>query len=174
MTDPPPKKIAANEDGWPIYDLWVKYEDIAMHFNDLLIRLRTQALAAIAALTTIIGIFAKTGDTASTWQIIAFAFGILILFWVSIWVLDFCYYNPLLIGAVEALFTLEAESKDKLRIHYIEMSTKIRDAVAGHLPEEAKAWKLVRGRWLFYTLVFAALVGGLAYSIIQYCKHAAT
>ncbi len=143
-----------------------------MHFNDLLIKLRTQALAAVAALTTIIGIFAKTGDTASTWQIVAFAFAILILFWIAIWILDFCYYNPLLIGAVEALFKLEAASKEKLRVRHIEMSTKIRDAVAGELPSKAKEWKLVRGRWMFYTLVFFALVGGLIYSLFQYTHHA--
>jgi hypothetical protein len=45
---------------WSVHDLWAKYEDIAMHFNDLLIRLRTQALAAVAALITLVGIFTKT------------------------------------------------------------------------------------------------------------------
>jgi hypothetical protein len=37
--------------------LWEKYEDIAMHFNDLLIRLRTQSLAGVAALSALVGIF---------------------------------------------------------------------------------------------------------------------
>jgi hypothetical protein len=41
----PDRTSEANEDGWPICELWDKYEQIAMHFNDLLIRLRTQALA---------------------------------------------------------------------------------------------------------------------------------
>jgi hypothetical protein len=45
--------VDANEEGWPIFDVWDKYEAIAMHFNDLLIKLRTQALAAVAALSTI-------------------------------------------------------------------------------------------------------------------------
>jgi hypothetical protein len=48
--------MAQTEQGWPVFKVWQKYEDIAMHFNDLLIRLRTQALGAIAALTTIIGV----------------------------------------------------------------------------------------------------------------------
>jgi hypothetical protein len=66
--------VDANEEGWPIFDVWDKYEAIAMHFNDLLIELRTQALAAVAALSTIIGIFSKSGgETQSTWQVVAFA-----------------------------------------------------------------------------------------------------
>ena len=39
---------------WPLFEVWVKYEEITMHFNDLLIKLRTQALAAVAALATIV------------------------------------------------------------------------------------------------------------------------
>ena len=45
--------------GWPIRELWEKYEEITMHFNDLIIRLRTQALAGVAALSALVGIFAK-------------------------------------------------------------------------------------------------------------------
>jgi hypothetical protein len=41
------------EQGWPIQKLWEKYEDITMHFNDLIIKLRTQALAGVAALSTL-------------------------------------------------------------------------------------------------------------------------
>src|SRR5664280_1831888 len=44
----------AEPEGWPLKDVWEKYEDIAMHFNDLLIRLRTQALAAVAAISTLV------------------------------------------------------------------------------------------------------------------------
>jgi hypothetical protein len=36
-------------------ELWGKYEDIAMHFNELLIRLRTQALGAVATIVTAAG-----------------------------------------------------------------------------------------------------------------------
>jgi hypothetical protein len=47
-----PEPQQSTEQGWPVFEVWTKYEDIAMHFNDLLIRLRTQALGAIAALGT--------------------------------------------------------------------------------------------------------------------------
>src|SRR5262245_43882928 len=122
------------EQGWPVLKLWQKYEDIAMHFNDLLIRLRTQALGAIAALATIIGVFAKAGeDRHTSWEMVAFAFAILLAFWLAIWVIDFCYYNRLLKGAVAALLEVERQSKAELYIQNINMSTKIEAAVAGRL-----------------------------------------
>ncbi len=46
-----------------VQKLWEKYEDIAMHFNDLLMRLRTQTLAGIAAVSALVGVFAKEGST---------------------------------------------------------------------------------------------------------------
>jgi hypothetical protein len=162
------KRTEPTDEGWPIYDLWAKYEDIAMHFNDLLIKLRTQALAAVAALTTIVGIFAKSGADAKTnWEMVSFALAILIVFWIAIWIIDFCYYNRLLVGAVKALFDLEIASKDKLHIHSIDISTKIRDAVASDRPWEANTWNLVRGRWAFYVIVLIALSGALAFTIHQ-------
>jgi hypothetical protein len=163
------KGVEANEEGWPIFELWKKYEDIAMHFNDLLIKLRTQALGAVAALTTIIGIFAKgAGGAHSNWQMVTFAFAVLLVFWCAIWALDFCYYNRLLIGAAEALCELEAKSKNALRIKYIEMSTTIEASVAGSFSPRDANWKLVMGRWAFYTLVFLALLGGCLFSWCQY------
>src|SRR5437667_124517 len=83
------------------FDVWDKYEKIAMHFNDLIIKLRTQALAGVAALSTLVTLFAKS-DVASSgaWGIAAFIFGGLCLAWVAIWIIDFSYYNRLLTGAV--------------------------------------------------------------------------
>ena len=156
------------------FQLWGKYEDIAMHFNDLLIKLRTQALAAVAALTTVIGVFAKSGaDPTTSWEIVAFVFAILILFWVAVWVLDFSYYNPLLIGAVVALSEIEAASKTKLRIREINISTNIEASVAGKIGNAARAWPLIKGRWIFYSLVLLTLVGGLGVSLWQ-VAHAPT
>jgi hypothetical protein len=109
------KSAGPTNDGWPIYELWKKYEDIAMHFNDLLITLRTRALAAVAALATIIGIFAKeSGQPHTSWEMVSFAFAFLLLFWIAIWVIDFKYYNRLLIGAIAAILKLEELSKEKL------------------------------------------------------------
>ena len=156
------------EQGWPVFELWQKYEDIAMHFNDLLIRLRTQALGAIAALVTIIGVFAKSGeDRQTSWEMVAFAFAILLAFWIAIWVIDFCYYNRLLKGAVAALLEVEKQSNAKLYHRPIDMSTKIEAAVEGRLKREPKAWQLGLGRWAFYVLVAFTLLGGFAFSLVQ-------
>ena len=85
-----------------------KYEEIAMHFNDLLIRLRTQALGGVAALSTLVGLFAKTSAGVNTsWEIAAVFFLCVCFLWVAVWIIDFCYYNRLLLGAVVALVALE-------------------------------------------------------------------
>jgi hypothetical protein len=164
------KKIEVNSDGWPIFEVWKTYEDIAMHFNELLMRVRTQGLAAVAALATIIGIFAKSGaDTRASWEFVAFAFAILALLWIAIWILDFFYYNRLLVGAVVALLELENKSASYLRVQHLNLSTKVENAVAGELPplDRKTARKLARGRRGFYALVFLTLLAGFAYSSVQ-------
>ncbi|MBU6445648.1 MAG: hypothetical protein KGR48_17235, partial [Alphaproteobacteria bacterium] len=95
-----------------IQNLWEKYEDIAMHFNDLLMRLRSQSLAGIAAIATLVGIFAKEDVSgfqidwlAATAILVALA-----LFWIAIFFLDIFYYNRLLGGAVDAIKQLESRS----------------------------------------------------------------
>src|ERR1019366_2632481 len=115
----------AEPEGWPLKDVWEKYEDIAMHFNDLLIRLRTQALAAVAAISTLVTIFGKTGaDPKLSWELAV------LVFWIAIWIIYFCYYNRLLIGAVAAILDIEALSKEAIYIRQIDISTKIERAVA--------------------------------------------
>ena len=108
-----PPSFSAGPQEVNIQSLWEKYEDIAMHFNDLLIRLRTQALAGIAAISTLIGIFTKASPSAlqSDWLIAEAIFIALTLFWIAIFCLDFFYYNRLLVGAVAALKDLEAEAR---------------------------------------------------------------
>jgi hypothetical protein len=96
--------------------LWEKYEDIAMHFNDLLIRLRTQSLAGIAALSAVVGIFSKEGGAPSNlqldWVVAEAIFAAMIGFWIAIWCLDMVYYNRLLNGSVRAIVELEKQTDD--------------------------------------------------------------
>jgi hypothetical protein len=151
----------ADHEGFPIRELWEKYEDIAMHFNDLIIRLRTQALAGVAALSTLVGIFAKTdlGSFSYTWEIAGFVFSGLTLFWIAIWVLDFGYYNRLLIGAVAALLELEKLSATATNAPQIRLSTVVEDSSRSGFKLRA-SW----AGWVFYIIVFGALVCGAVFS----------
>jgi len=168
-----PEKISTgplNPEGWPLKDVWQKYEDIAMHFNDLLIQLRMQALAAVAAISTLVTIFGKTGaDPKLSWELAALIFSLLAVFWVAIWIIDFCYYNRLLIGAVTAILDIETLSKDAMHIRQIDISTQIERAVAREgkrLPSDwYRSFNLHFGIWAFYVLVFVALIGGILFSV---------
>jgi len=97
------------------FKLWKSYEDVAMHFNDLIIRLRIQSIGGIAALAAILGIFLneRNGDSSNPFSycIASIALFVLMLFWVGIFFLDIFYYNRLLEGAVNAIMELE-KSKD--------------------------------------------------------------
>ena len=167
-----PSNNQSTADDWPIKDLWEKYEDIAMHFNDLIIRLRTQALGAVAALSALVGIVGKSStDSQVSWELAAFVFAFLAVFWIAIWIIDFCYYNRLLIGAVDALLELEKKSKETTRTSSIDMSTKIAEAVAGRRHRKLKIKDPVAlnaGRWAFYIIVFIALSTGCYFSWMEH------
>jgi hypothetical protein len=156
-------------DGWAIKELWEKYEQVAMHFNDLLIRLRTQALGGVAALSTLVGLFAKTSASVHTsWKIAAVFFLFVCFLWVAVWIIDFCYYNRLLLGAVVALIALEERSKTEMRVRHIDLSTMIERAVARELPRVPTSAWLGVGRWAFYIIVFVVLLAGFAICVFGY------
>ncbi len=160
---------------WTIHDLWAKYEDIAMHFNDLLIRLRTQALAAVAALSTLVGIFTKTDPNSVhiSWEVATGVFSLLTVFWIAIWAIDRCYYNRLLIGAVIALRLVEAESKKKNPSIAINMSSQIEEYVAHPFSDtrtRREKFQTKLGVRAFYLLVLMALIVGASYCYWQELK----
>lgn len=161
---------------WTVHGLWAKYEDIAMHFNDLLIRLRTQALAAVAALSTLVGIFTKTDPNSVhiSWEIATGVFFLLSVFWIAIWAVDRCYYNRLLIGAVIALRDIEAESKKSNPRLTITMSTQIERYVAHPFSDTrtfSERFQTKLGVRAFYLLVLLALIGG---AVFCYCQELGT
>lgn len=161
--------------GWGLYEVWEKYESVAVHFNDLLIRLRLQALAGVAALSTLVGIFAKTdmGLVQGSWEIAGTAFVALAAFWVAIWVLDLAYYNRLLLGAVSAIMDLEnLSTTGEKRVTSIVLSTRIAASVDRTMATRLTRWGrfyLLRGVYFFYSVVFVALVAGAFYC---FWKHA--
>ena len=161
----------ANKDLIRIFDLWDKYESIAMHFNDLILKIRIQALATVAAISVIVGIFNKTGSEAQSfnWVISAGVFFLLMLFWLAIWIIDFKYYNRLLIGSVQAIKDLEQLSKTETHTKKIDISKKVEDAVKGITVRDADFHKKDSlGRWWFYSLVFLGLFLGFIISVIAF------
>jgi hypothetical protein len=173
--------------GFDLFTVWKQYEAIAMHFNDLLLKIRTQSLAAVAAFATLAGVLLR-GDNITPqfrWGALTAVFVALCVFWIAIWILDFAYYNRLLLGAVKALVWIEKESTKTNTTSGIYISTLIEQAVAKRKPSEQAAafddpeykaailadpakredFRLSWGRWTFYVLVFVLLVGLLILSL---------
>lgn len=117
-SDPPTQKL----DDATSFALWSKYEDVAMHFNDLIIRLRIQALGGVTAVFALSGIAINIAGTSMTSEQLDVIFGTLVFLifaWMAIACLDLFYYYTLLLGAVDAL--LEIEKSDERFI----LSTRI-------------------------------------------------
>jgi len=150
--------------GFDLFETWKECEKVAMHFNDLLIRLRTQSLAAVAAVATVAGVLLK-GDSIGNdlrWGTLLAVLTFLALFWLAIWVLDFTYYNRLLLGAVRSLLAIEKASKSSNRLPALTLSTDIDGAVRkGDAVFKLESWTMAKGRWGFYILVSVVLVFGV-------------
>lgn len=152
----------------PLFAVWSKYEDIAMHFNDLVIRVRFQALAGVAALIAGIGIiFDRPGDELNRWLLMAISFGVLAMLWIALAALDFFYYNRLLLGAVDAILNLEKVSQSSATVDRIELSTLIKREVEHPW---GKWRKSLRGPVWFYSIVLVCLLVLMFISLLQYWK----
>lgn len=149
--------------------LCAKYEAIAMHFNDLLMRLRSQSLAGIAAVSTLVGIFTKTGTTDHKieWMAATAIFVAMACFWIAIFFLDLFYYNRLLIGAVSAVIDLESKAASFAPIS-INMSTLIEAEFRS--PALRGKMSSFTGVLLFYAIVLIVIMTGAIFSWHMYCN----
>lgn len=148
-------------------DAWEKHEKIAMHFNDLILKLRIQALAALATLITVGGVLLKVipSEDPIPWGIVTSLFAVFLAFWIAIWLLDFKYYNLLLMGSIDSLLKLEDEINSNKEITF-DMSHKIEDSVLGKPPTHRQEGSVI-GPKLFYTIVTGVLFVGFIYSFIK-------
>ena len=150
------------------FDLWVQYEKIAMHFNDLLIQLRLRALAGIGVIGTLTGVLAKQPEQFN-WTLMAFVSFFLFCIWIAIFIVDKFYYARLLSGAVKALIELEKEALvDGFKI---KMSTHIERSVF----KNKKPSDMIFAVLWFYGIVAVLLLSVLYMSlnhlgIIDYSK----
>jgi len=137
-----------------------------MHFNDLLMRLRSQSLAGIAAISTLVGIFTREGvaDIHLDWLVATGIFVTMALFWAAIWCLDFFYYNRLLLGAVAAIELIESQTAN--RPTPLNMSTTIEAEF--QRPLLGIVWPRFWGVIAFYATVLIAIIAGICFSLYMY------
>jgi hypothetical protein len=145
------------------FEVWKYYEQVAMHFNDLIIKLRVQSIGGIAAIATILGIFLKGNSdnncASFNYCLGAIALLVLMIFWLAIYCLDMKYYNRLLEGSVNAILELE-KKKSFLEKEGIKLSTNIENAFSKRFEHEEKSWfkrNFYGGRNGFYLYVLIGL-----------------
>lgn len=153
------------------YLLWREYEKIAMHFNGLIIKLRSQSLGGVAVFATLTAVVARGDTTAKVrWGLLTGAFALLSIFWIAVWVLDLGYYNRLLAGAVKALLDIEKGSCNSARVSKINLSTTISQYLTGNQEQTANTEQSeisLRLGHNNYTLAFYAIVlTGLVLALI--------
>jgi len=108
---------------WP---LWWHYEELAMHFNGLIMQFRLQVLGGAGAIGTLAGYLINSGKVEGLKKpnrlraVVASGLWVLIL---AAAMLDVFYYRQLLKGAVQAILDFEREHPE------IQMSTQIERTV---------------------------------------------
>jgi hypothetical protein len=122
-----------------VFQLWSKHEDTAIHFNDLLIKLRIQILGGVSISGTLAATIEKNSHS------LRYIFTSFLMIWIAVWILDTCYYSRLLSGAVDA--TIEIEKK----FPGFQLSTKIKKSVN-------KNWNKLGGVQSFYLIIFICLL----------------
>jgi hypothetical protein len=147
------------------FKLWCKYEEITMHFNDLILKLRFQALAGVAGLSALVGVFGRDVDDPTVRSaVISGVFVLLALFWIAIWALDHFYYDKLLTGAVHAVLKLEKLTRERPEHLTIDLSADIEQSFLRKLTlPHPGAFR--DGRTLFYGIVLLTLLLGVLFHI---------
>jgi hypothetical protein len=91
-----------------VVDVWKKYEDVAMHFNELIMRWRLQAIGGLAALVTAAGFVVGDASTLLVRYRAMLILSLMLTFaWAAVGLIDLLYYRLLLRGAVDAIIELE-------------------------------------------------------------------
>ena len=131
-----------------IIDLWFHYEEVAMHFNELLIQYRLQLMGgagAIGALSAYLIGDKVTEPSTRTWLRFLASLTLLVLITAAAF-LDLFYYNQLLLASVDVLIEFEAAHPP------LKMSTYIADQVAARgLPVVIGSYCIVLGLLAAFT-----------------------
>jgi hypothetical protein len=99
------------------FALWSKYEDVAMHFNELIMRWRLQAIGGLAGLLTLAGFVVGDADTLHVrYRAMLIFSGMLSFGWIGVACIDLFYYRRLLQGAVDAILDLERRTDGRITL----------------------------------------------------------
>lgn len=145
-----------------LHDAWKVSEDVAMHFNNLLLGFRLKAIGGIAV-GAVVGIGLKVGDLANPVVVLSLFVGLAVI-WLLVWAADFFYYYRLLAGAVDELLRLEKKLGDIHLSHLIERRVQGAGRPEGDIdnllpcpakyPGKFPSWPI----WVFYGLPALILV----------------
>lgn len=130
---------------------WEKHEEVAMHFNDLIMRWRLQAIGGLAGFVTLAGFV--VGDAASPqvrYRAMLILTSVIAFAWVAVAAIDLFYYRRLLQGAVDAIIELERKSR------LLNLSTRIEEFAAG-----GSRW----APWVFYSGGLVPLLGIIGWAV---------
>lgn len=133
---------------------WKTAISVQIQFNDLLMRIRTFGLTAVVViLGTATGLSKFAGDKIDPFIVLGlFILGEILLF--SLFMVDVCYYYPLLLAAVEHVRKIDKEFEN-LKIYgnlqLFGMTTDISEKVK---PRKAKFWL-----YFFYLFPLVSTLG---------------
>ena len=163
------RESVGNGNKYPIFDVWKEYEEIAMHFNNLIVQLRLRALGRVAVILTVFG-FAFRGDlgASSAWGLLAVVIILLSVAWVAVWILDMRYYNRLLRGAVLAIIEIERLSTEGKEVKELNLSRWVEKSVRGDKELKGKLAAPI-ARNAFYGIIILALMGTFLFVFNGYC-----
>lgn len=106
--------------------LWFHYEEIAMHFNQLIIQYRLQLMGGAGAIGAVAAFLIQSRDHEERRYLMRSLVSFVMFFLLfAAAILDIAYYNKLLLGAVNALLEFEKAHPP------INMSTLIHAEVEG-------------------------------------------
>lgn len=138
--------------------LWVKAEDVAIHFNEMILNFRLKAIGAVTVGAGLFGTILLTKENLAAprinYMIFAGAMAFLAVVWAGIWAIDFGYYFPLLVGAVNDVIRLEQLSGGT-----VQLSTLIKK-------ESERRWFFDGpARTAFYVLPLVAFVAAAVLAV---------
>lgn len=148
-----------------VWKYWVQCEEIAMHFNKLILDFRVRALGGVSVA---VGVMIATLKTESVDRHLPYLGGWLVamaVIWCAVALIDRYYYQRLLHGVVIEILRIEREYGG----NFLRASRQIEHTVNDELGNN-KSWP----RWAFYGLPLFALVGGAAWCFAAWYQEPAT